>query len=598
MNKFFKKHRPSIVDQSFLSLFLTFSLIEFTNRGSGIIDGLFVSNFLDADSIASVGIAKSIYAFIGIISGLLAVGMQSRCSHELGKGDVKNFNRIFNAMFYVSTVVSLLFGIVVFFGAKPMAVLMGASGNGSVLIKGAADYLRGIAIGIPPTIIAMMLSVACQLDNAQDRVRKSTLIYFVSDVVLDYVAIKLHLGVFGIAIATSVAYYLQLIFLLFHFKTKNRMLLFEEFNISPEELLNVLSLGTEKALRSLSTFISPVIVNRIILLFGGVIAMSAFSIQRDLINFTEIFASGLANATALQAGVYYGEKNSEAMREMGRSAHKYCALFLGFAALVLVFLSRPIAMMYLSERGELFKMVVFASVMTGLSAPFNGLIRSRISYLNSIGKVRNMQIMTFLSSIVYTVVSAFALGKLFSSYGILASDALRILLLMLTVWLYYVVKTKKVLPSPNDYLALPDTFIVHPGDIISLDIRDAEDVSLVSQQIQLICRGHRIDPKTEMKAALCFEELAVNIIQYGFPKCKKEPCIDLRLVIAEDELVIRLRDNCPMFDVERYIAQQLNDTREDGDPHLGLKMIASLSENIKYIHSLENNNVILRFERR
>ena len=88
-----------MVDQSFLSLFLTFSLLEFTNRGSGIIDGLFVSNFIDADSIASVGIAKSIYSLIGIISGLLAVGMQSKCSHELGKGDIKNFNRIFNALF-------------------------------------------------------------------------------------------------------------------------------------------------------------------------------------------------------------------------------------------------------------------------------------------------------------------------------------------------------------------------------------------------------------------------------------------------------------------------------------------------------------------
>ena len=500
--------------------------------------------------------------------------------------------------FFVSTIASLIFGIVVFFGAKPMAALMGASGNGSVLIKDAADYLRGIAIGIPPTIIAMVLSVACQLDSAQERVRKSAFIYFVSDVILDYVAVKLHLGVFGIGIATSVAYYLQLIYLLFHFKSKNRMLLFEKFNISAGELLNVLSLGTEKALRSFSNFISPVIVNRIILLCGGVITMSAFSIQRDLINFTEIFASGLANATALQAGVYYGEKNSEAMRAMGRSAHKYCALFLGLVALVLVFLSRTIAMMYLSERGELFKMVVFASVMTGLFAPFNGLVRSRISYLNSIGKVRNMQIMTFLSSIVYTIVSALTLGKLFGSYGILASDALRILLLMLTVWLYYVVKTKKVLPSPSDYLALPDTFYFHPGDIISLDIRDTEDVSLVSRQIQLFCRGHKIDRKTEMKVALCFEELAVNVIQFGFPKCKKEPCIDLRLVISEDELVMRLRDNCPMFDVERYIAQQIKDSNDDGDPHLGLKMIASLSENIRYVHSLENNNVILRFERR
>ena len=203
MKKFFKTGRPSMVDQSFLSLFLTFSLIEFANRGSGIIDGLFVANFLDTDSIASVGIAKSIYSFIGIISGLLAVGMQSRCSHELGKGDIKTFNRIFNALFYVSVVVSVIFGIAVFFGARPLAALMGASGNGSALITGTADYLRGIAIGIPSMIITIILSVACQLDSAKERVRISTLVYFVSDVILDYVAVKLHLGVFGIGIAIS-----------------------------------------------------------------------------------------------------------------------------------------------------------------------------------------------------------------------------------------------------------------------------------------------------------------------------------------------------------------------------------------------------------
>ena len=203
-----------------------------------------------------------------------------------------------------------------------------------------------------------------------------------------------------------------------------------------------------------------------------------FSIRKDLVNFTEIFASGLANATALQAGVYYGEMNSEAMLAMGKSAHKYCALFLGLTGLGLIFLSRPIAMLYISERGELFDMVVFVSVMTGIFAPFNGLVRSRISYLNSVGKIRNMQILTFLSSISYTIASTFSLGVLFGTYGMLASDVLRILLLMLTVWLYYVVLTKKVFPSPNDYLALPDTFYFRPGDVISLDIRDIEDVPL------------------------------------------------------------------------------------------------------------------------
>lgn len=115
----------------------------------------------------------------------------------------------------------------------------------------------------------------------------------------------------------------------------------------------------------------------------------------------------------------------------------------------------------------------------------------------------------------------------------------------------------KVFPSVKDYLTLPDAFYLSPGDIISLDIRDTEDVSLVSEQIHLFCRGHNIDDKTQMNAALLFEELAKNIIQFGFPECKKTPSIDLRLVFTEKELIMRLLDNCPMFNVDRYIAQQV-----------------------------------------
>ena len=148
MAKLKVQNRWTLVEQSFLSLFFTFSLIGLTNRGSGIIDGLFVSNFLDADSIASVGIAKSIYSVTGIIAGLFTVGTQSRCSHELGKGDINGFNRIFSSMFYIASGVSVICMIALLLGAKPLAVLMGASGNGAELADGAALYLRGVGIWI------------------------------------------------------------------------------------------------------------------------------------------------------------------------------------------------------------------------------------------------------------------------------------------------------------------------------------------------------------------------------------------------------------------------------------------------------------------
>ena len=587
-----KNNRWAIIDQTFLSLMITCFMIELTNRGAGIVDGLFVSNFMDAKAIASVGVVKSIFSLTGTISGLLSVGMQSRCAQELGKGDIKGFRRIFSTMFYISVIVSLISMILLIIAAKPVAVLMGASGNGAELADDAASYLRGVGIGFPSIVLAVVLSTACQLDSAKQRVRTGGIIQFVFNCIFDYLAIKLNLGVFGIGLATSLAMYVQVFDLLLHFRTKDRMLHFVKFDMSLKEILETLSLGTERALRSLSKVIAPSIVNRIILIFGGTIAMSAFSIQKDLINFSEIFISGIADATALMAGVYYGEMNSETIHSVGKSAHKNCAIFLGVVCAVLVIFAKPIAGFYISEQGELFNMVVFASVMTGIYAPLNGLSRARISYLNAVKRVKYMQIMTFLSTMVYAISGAWILGKLFGAYGVLASELLRVVLLLLTTMLYHAVRYKKPIPSPKDYLFLPESFDLNPGDVISLDIRDVDDVSLVAEQIELFCMGHEIDSQVGMKAAICFEELTANTIKYGFPRCKNQPSIDLRMICTEDELILRLKDNCPVMNLEPAPEDDLD---YEDELQLSLKMINDLASNVSHIRSLETNNVILRF---
>ena len=39
----------------------------------------------------------------------------------------------------------------------------------------------------------------------------------------------------------------------------------------------------------------------------------------------------------------------------------------------------------------------------------------------------------------------------------------------------------------------------------------------------------------------------------------------------------------------------INEIEQNGEMKLGLKLISDLSENITYVHSLETNNVIMRF---
>ena len=124
-------------------------------------------------------------------------------------------------------------------------------------------------------------------------------------------------------------------------------------------------------------------------------------------------------------------------------------------------------------------------------------------------------------------------------------------------------KKRKIIPKLKDYLDLPESFSRKPGDIIDLDVRDNEDISLTSAQIMLFCKGHRIDEKIGFRASICFEELAANIIQHGFPECKKNPGIDLRLVYDPDRLIIRMQDNCSAFDVERQIALAVSEGKSD-----------------------------------
>ncbi len=590
-----RSNRWAIIDQGFFTLFLTFSLIELANIGAGIIDGLIVGNFYTSDSLAAVGIASPMFSISGIVSGLLATGMQTKAAQELGKGDIKAFARIFSAIFYLSIVVSIAVMIAEILFAPQLAALFGASGKGADLAALATRYIRGLAVGFPALVLSVVMSSGCQLDNGRRRVISATVVYSVFNILFDLLAVALGLGVFGIGLATSLGLYAQLGYLLLHFRNKDRMLRLTKLETSWAEMAEILSLGTEKASRRIASVIAPIALNQMIVSFGGSLAMSAMAVQNNVYNAVAFMAVGLADATALQAGIFYGEKNAEAIRETGNCVHRYIGRSALIVGLIVLVFAGPITSLYIAERGELFDMAVFGVRMTALLAIPNALVRSRISYLRSVHQTKNAQALIFLSSLLYIVLSAFLLGKAFGAYGVLATNLFAALLTLLTTWMYYAAKSRRPLPSVNDYLTLPDSFELCPGDVISLDIRDEEDISLVAEQIQIFCKGHKADSRTGLKAAVCFEELAINIIRFGFPKCKGQPGIDLRLVYTKDEIIMRLRDNCPMFDVERYIAKKMAASKDAAETGLGLRIIGGLAEDIRYFHSLDNNNVIIRF---
>ena len=590
-----RRNRWAIADKMYLAAFITGVFIEFATVGATFIDGLVVSRILGADAMAAVGLSRPLFSIIGIVSGMLASAARITCSQEIGRGDLARMNRFFSATMYATFAACLASAAVFLSFPRQFAVFFGARGNAAHLTDGTADYLTGIAIGIPALICVPVLSSVLQLDTGRRFVSVSTVISGTLNVFMDYVAWKLKMGLFGIGLATSVANYAALALLLSFFLKKDRMLRFGKPNIPAREFLKTLSYGTEKVYRRALNVFRPIIINRIIIACGGALAMSALSVLNSLSDFLLVFSTGAASALALQVGLYYGEVNSEGIKEAGVMCHRVSLISaLALLAAVLIF-TTPLANIYTAGNPELNRYVMFAFRMFALQIPLDAMKRSRISYLESVHKNKLMLLLIILSGFVAPVAMSFVLGKIAGVYGVLAGATVSDLITLVAVQVFYVVTKKKLRLSVNDYLMLPDEFNLAPENVISLDIVDEEDIALASEQIALFAKGHGFPPKTGYFAALAFEELAANTIRYGFPVNRSsDKMIDLRVVFADGKLVIRLRDNCPHFDPCRKNIELLNSS--DPTASVGIRLANRLAKDIRYVNTFDTNTIIYQYD--
>ena len=100
--------------------------------------------------------------------------------------------------------------------------------------------------------------------------------------------------------------------------------------------------------------------------------------------------------------------------------------------------------------------------------------------------------------------------------------------------------------------------------------------------------GERIS----LYAALAVEELAGNIIQYGFNDGKSHQVM-AKLRKDGNQWIMRLRDDCGTFDPASYIQ---GITPEQKESHYGIRMIYGLANDVQYLNTLKLNNLVIRFE--
>ena len=144
---------------------------------------------------------------------------------------------------------------------------------------------------------------------------------------------------------------------------------------------------------------------------------------------------------------------------------------------------------------------------------------------------------------------------------------------------------------PMDFALLAPDYVASPKDCYECTIHNMEDAVKASKEALLFCREHEQSERTSFLVGLCIEEIACNIVRYGFSADKEQHSVDIRLVFRDGEGLIRIRDNCAHFDPLRYL--ELHQSVNPGS-HMGIRMVMASVKEASYLNSLGLNNLTLR----
>ena len=302
------QNRSSILSHLFANIIFSMILVELANVGCGFVDGVIISRFLGTTAIAAQGIAYPYFSFLGIISGMLATGMQSLCTTYIGEGRKKELNSVFSLTCLVAGVFSILITLFLLLMSKQISVSLTGANAGAALLRDVQSYLRGVAVGTPALIFVAILAPIVQMDGSKMLVRTSVIVLCIADVIGDLLVAALGGGMFGMGLATSISNYFGVAILLLHFFTKNCTAHFTLSGLNPGQLGQILKIGLPKATKRLANTLRPLILNSLVLKYGAAAAMSAMSVRNNLNNLMDVFGSGLVSATLLMISILWGEK--------------------------------------------------------------------------------------------------------------------------------------------------------------------------------------------------------------------------------------------------------------------------------------------------
>ena len=303
-----------------------------------MVDGVFVSRFVNTDAFAAINIVYPLFSMLFAISSMLASGGSALVAKKMGEKKDKQAKQYFSLVVVSSAVIGLIFAVICLIFIKPIIYILGSNDS---IYEYCYDYIVPILIFSPLCILQMIFHSFFIAAGKPKMGLLTTVTGGIANIIFDYIFIVLMgMGISGAAYGTVLGFISQISIGIFFFTFNKKGTLY--FVKPGSNLLAVVKScynGLAEFIGNLAVSVTTFLFNIEMMKYIGVDGVAAITIvlYAEFI-LTSIFY-GYSSGVAPIFSYNYGSKNTYQLKNI----FKISMIFVILSSVLICFLSLPAA---------------------------------------------------------------------------------------------------------------------------------------------------------------------------------------------------------------------------------------------------------------
>lgn len=395
---------PSIIMMVFTSIY-------------GVVDGLFVSNFVGKTPFAAVNLVMPFIMIFGGIGFMFGTGGSALVAKTMGEGDKHRANQYFTMMIAVTLICGVIISTVGVIYMEPISVFLGADEE---MLADCVLYGR----------IVLAFNTAFMLQNvfqsfliAAEKPKlglAATVAAGVTNMALDALFVAgFRWGIAGAAVATGLSQCVGGLFPLVYFLRPNSSRLrLVRTRLELRPLLNACGNGSSELMSNISSSIVSMLYNFQLLKYIGEDGVSAYGVLMYVQFIFIAIDIGYSIGCAPIVGFHYGAQNHAELKNMLKKS----VLLMCASGAVLTLLARllaaPLAKLFVGYDEGLYTLTCHAFRLFSFAFLFAGFNIFASSFFTALENGLISAAISFLRTLVFQTASVLILPLIFDVDGI------------------------------------------------------------------------------------------------------------------------------------------------------------------------------------